>query len=229
MTRFISVCMTFGLLLPTPAVAQESAPKPAVAFGGVEVRPGGWTLPPPELSASIGGLLMDDLVSSGVFHIVDAQWLVPESEIGHEPNLDRLRAGAASSGVDYLVIGAVTAFSAESRTRRGFGVAPFPLIGGGMRRHTQLAVALMFKVVGVRTGEIVTTATAEGTASRRATALGGLGVFHGLPIGGIWSSGNGQLPRDAMLAEAVRSAVHTVAAALQNAAARLPRRASDSR
>jgi hypothetical protein len=64
--------MSFGLLLTVPAAAQEPAPKPVVAFGGVEVRPGGWTLPPPDLSASIIGLLMDDLVSSRAFHVVDA-------------------------------------------------------------------------------------------------------------------------------------------------------------
>lgn len=229
MTRLMSVCMSFGLLLTVPAAAQEPAPKPVVAFGGVEVRPGGWTLPPADLSASIIGLLMDDLVSSRAFHVVDAQWLVPESEMGHEPNLDRLRAGAASSGVDYLVIGSVTAFSAESRTHRGIGVAPIPLIGGGSRRLTQLAVALMFKVVDVRTGEVVTTATAEGTASRKATTVAGLGFIHGLPIGGIGSTGSGRPPRDAMLAEAIHSAVHVVASALANAAPRLTHQGNDGR
>ena len=138
----------------------------------IAVTPGGWTLPPPQLGATIIELLVGELVSSQRFHVYDGQWLVPESEADGHVNLTRLREAAASRHVDYLVLGSVTAFStAQSRSRTG-GVLPKPLMAGAFsRQQMQMAVGMTFRIVDVRTGEVVTTATAKGLRSviRRAS------------------------------------------------------------
>ncbi|HEX9366690.1 MAG TPA: CsgG/HfaB family protein [Vicinamibacterales bacterium] len=218
----VLACLTAG----RSALAQDA--KPTIAIADVALTPGGSTLPPPQLGAAIVQLLLDELVSSRRFHVYDGQWLVPESEAGGRVNLDRLRAGAAASQVDYLILGSVTAFSTEQQVRRGGGLLPLPFVGGGFsRQQTLTAVGVTFRVVDVRTGEVVTTTTSQGYGKRKATALGLLGVLHGLPLGG-GGGARSSMSRDAMLDEAVREAVHGAAGALMASAFRLARGAASS-
>lgn len=207
--------------------AQEATARPTVAIADVEVAPGGWMLPPPQLGQVITQLLLDELVSSAQFHVVDGQWLVPESLLHTRLALDRFRDGAAANHVDYLVFGTVTAFSTEQHARRGGGFLPRPFIAGGLsRQQTLTTVGVTFRVVDVRTGEIVTTTTAQGRGTRKATALGLLGAIKGLPLAAAGGS-RPSMSRDAMLDEAVRDAVHGAAQALSRSAtlmiARAPR------
>jgi curli biogenesis system outer membrane secretion channel CsgG len=205
----------------TGAMAQDAAARPSVAIADVAVTPGGWTLPPPQLSATIIEMMMGELVSSQRFHLYDGQWLVPEDEAGGHADLQRLRAAAAERRVDYLVLGRLTAFSNEQK-KKGFGGAiPVPFILGGFsRQQAQLHVALSFRIVDVRSGEVVASASADGFGLRRSTAGGAFGVVHGLPIGAIAGTVRAHSARDAMLDEAVRMAVH--GAALELAQRSLP-------
>jgi curli biogenesis system outer membrane secretion channel CsgG len=205
------------VIVATGAIAQEASARPSVAIADVAVAPGGWTLPPPQLSGTIIELLMSELVASQRFHLYDGQWLVPESEGGRYPDLDRLRAAAAERDVDYLVLGRLTAFSTEE-TRKAFGgVLPTPfLLGGVTRQQAQLHVELTFRLVNVKTGEVVAIARGDGLGIRRATnvAAGGvIGRAVPLPVGGFAVA---RLPeaRDAMLDEALRQAIHNAAVAL---------------
>jgi curli biogenesis system outer membrane secretion channel CsgG len=197
----------------TGAMAQDAAARPNLAIADVAVTPGGWTLPPPQLSATIIEMMMGELVASERFHVYDGQWLVPEAEAGRV-NLERLRAAATERRVDYLVLGSLTAFSTEHKKKRVGGLIPTPfLLGGVSKQQALLRVQLTFRIVDVRTGEIVATATGEGTGIRRATgvAVGGvLGRAYPLPVGMLAAA---KLPsaRDAMLDEAVKQAVHGVA------------------
>jgi curli biogenesis system outer membrane secretion channel CsgG len=221
---FVAVLAGFG---GSAALAQEG--RPTLAIADIAVTPGGWTLPPPQLGATIIDLLVGELVSSQRFHVYDGQWLVPESEAGGHVNLTRLREAAASRHVDYLVLGSVTAFStAQSRSRTG-GVLPKPFMAGAFsRQQMQMAVGMTFRIVDVNTGEVVTTATAEGIAKRHSTGfglLGLLGIGHPglLPIA-VAHSASANHARDAMLDEAVRQAVHDAARALAIGAPRVESR-----
>src|SRR3954469_14071809 len=88
--------------IATVATAQEAVARPSLAIADVAVAPGGWTLPPPQLSATIVDLMLNELVSSQRFHVYDGQWLVPENEAGGHVDLERLRAAATERHVDYL-------------------------------------------------------------------------------------------------------------------------------
>jgi curli biogenesis system outer membrane secretion channel CsgG len=208
------------VIVATGAMAQDAAARPSLAIADIAITPGGWTLPPPQLSGTIVELMMNELVGSQRFHLYDGQWLVPESEAGGHANLVRLRAAAAERRVDYLVLGRLTAFTNE-RKKKGFGgVIPVPFIGGFSREQALLKVAMTFRIVDVRSGEVVASVSGEGVGRRRSTGGGGLGVVHGLPIGAIAGAARARGARDAMLDEAVRMAVRN--AALELAQRSLP-------
>jgi curli biogenesis system outer membrane secretion channel CsgG len=210
------------LTVATGAVAQPSDARPSVAIADVAVTPGGWMLPPPQLSATIVELMTNELVGSARFHLYDGQWLIPETEAGGQADLVRLRAAAAERHVDYVVLGRLTAFSSEHQKKGFGGVVPLPLLGGFSRERSQLRVALAFRIVDVRTGEIVASVSGDGVGQRRSTAGGGFGVVHGLPIGALVSVAQAHSARDAMLDEAVRQAVHAAALELGRRVLPLP-------
>jgi curli biogenesis system outer membrane secretion channel CsgG len=203
----------------TGAMAQEASARPAVAIADVAISPGGWTLPPPQLSSTVIELMMNELVSSQRFHVYDGQWLVPESEAGGHADFERLRAAAVERHLDYIVLGRLTAFSSERQKKGLGGVIPLPFIGGGFSRdQSLLRVSLAFRLIDVRTGEIIASVSGDGLGRRRATLGGGFGVVHGIPVGAIAGAAQAHTARDAMLQEAVRQAVHAAAVELSRRA-----------
>lgn len=205
----------------TGAMAQPADARPAVAIADVAITPGGWTLPPPQLGPAIIELMMGELVSSEKFHVYDGHWLVPEQEAGRA-NLERLRAAAADRNVDYVVLGSLNGFSTEQKKKRFGGLLPKPiLLGGFSRQQEHLRVSMTFRIVDVRSGEVVATASGDGLGRRRGTSVGGGGIVHGLPLGLIAGAARAASARDAMLDEAVKQAVHNAALALAQSASRL--------
>jgi curli biogenesis system outer membrane secretion channel CsgG len=199
------------------AHAQDTS-KPTIAIADVVVSPGGWTLPPPQMGGAIVDLLVGELVTSQQFHVYDGQWLVPQREAGGHVNLPHLCAAAAERHVDYLVLGSVTAFSMVQTGRHAGGLLPLHAAAGGggySSSRSRLAVDVTFRIVDVRTGEILTTAMGEGIGTRKSTGLGLLGFVRGIPLpliaGAAQTVANA---RDAMLDEALKHAVHDAALAL---------------
>jgi curli biogenesis system outer membrane secretion channel CsgG len=137
---------------------------------------------------------------------------VPADEAGGHADFARLRAAAADRHVDYLVLGRLTAFSTEHQKKGFGGVIPLPFVGGGFSRdQSLLRVSIAFRLIDVRTGEIVASVSGDGLGHRRATVGGGFGIIHGLPIGALAGAAQAHSARDAMLDEAVRQAVHAAA------------------
>jgi curli biogenesis system outer membrane secretion channel CsgG len=222
----IALAFILGATTAAGASAQaQDAFKPTIAIADVAVAPGGWTLPPPQMGDAIIELLVGELVTSQQFHVYDGQWLVPLQEAGGHVNLSHLRAAAAERHVDYLVLGSVTAFSMVQTGRKAGGLLPLHSAAGGggySTSRSQLAVDVNFRIVDVRTGEILTTARGEGTGSRKSTGLGLLGFVRGIPLpilaGAAHTVANA---RDAMLDEALKRAVHDAALAIAASAPRL--------
>lgn len=201
-----------------PAHAQERIARPTIAIADVDVKPGGWTLPPPEMGAAIAELLLAELVDSSQFRVFDGQWLVPEGEGGPRLSLDRLRSAAVASHVDYLVLGTVTQFASERTTRGAGGLIPKVLVAGGFsRRRTTTTIGISIKLVNARTGEVVATAIGDGMARRTSGKFGLLGLAVPFGAGG----GRSSQARDKMLDEALRQAVHLAARDLVTFAPRL--------
>jgi len=213
MVRRVALALFVLAALTSTAFAQESSDRPNIAIARVQIAQSGWTLPPPQVGAAVVDMMMTELVGAARFHVYDGQWLVPNETSG--ASLEPLRAAAAVRHVDYLVVGTLTAFSTEQNRRRFGGLLPRPLFLGGVnRQQTSLRVSLSFRLVDVRTGEIVTSVIGDGYSRRRATGLGGLGVVHGLPVGALVSAAAATTARDAMLNDALRQAVHAAAVGL---------------
>jgi curli biogenesis system outer membrane secretion channel CsgG len=204
--------------------AQEIAVRPSIAMADVAISPGSSTLPPTHIGGTISELMMAQLVASQRFQVYDGQWLVPTDEAGR-PNLARLRAAAAEHNVDYLLLGRVTAFDTDQKKKRFGGLLPKPLLLGAFTRdYSQVRIGLSFRLVDVRTGEIVSTASGDGVSTRRGLKIGGGGLVKGLPLGVLSSTTRAALPRDAMLSEALIRAVQWAAKGLITATLQPPPR-----
>jgi curli biogenesis system outer membrane secretion channel CsgG len=111
------VLATFAAAVPARAT-EEPHVRPTLAVVDFDVTPGGSTLPPPHLGATAAQLLLDKLVSAAEYHMLDGRWLQTGDRTS-DPRMaaQLLRANAREAGVDYLVFGSITRFSAENRQR----------------------------------------------------------------------------------------------------------------
>jgi curli biogenesis system outer membrane secretion channel CsgG len=178
-------------------------------------------MPPPHFGETVADLLASRLVTLGSFRVFD-RGVLPEPDQGRRLPLDAIREIARQSGVDYVVLGAVTRFGNEKKNTRG-GLLGIPFLGGGGKSSQESSVGLTIRVIDVRTGEIVSTTTSLGAASKSHRTVAGGGLVHGLPVGGlITSSSSGSLDR--LVGEALVGAIDDAAASLAKAAARISER-----
>jgi len=208
--------MTLGSGLGAATVPQL---RPTLAIVDFETTPAGSILPPPHLGSALAGLMLDRLVASGQYRVLDGRWVKIGRGADGRMNLDAVREYAESAGVDYLVLGSMTQFSAENRGRTYGGGFVVPLLAGVRRQKVELIVGITVRVVDVRSGEVATTATSQGMSDRRRLKIGALGLFSRGGGGGFANESTES--RDAQLSEAVQRAVATAAQGIVNAAARL--------
>ena len=221
-TRVLVPVLLAALGAVHPASAQQTT-RPTLAIVDFETTPGGSTLPPPHVGETVAALMLDRLVASNQYHVLDGRWL--EHGNRTQRNVDTLRADASAAGVDYLLFGSITRFSTENGQRRLGGAAFFlPVLAGYRKNKTELVVGLMVRMVDVGTGEVVTTATGLGSSLRTKLALGGLGLHRAGGAGGLSSGASSLMDfRDALLDEAIVRSVQAAAAGLVNAAPRIGR------
>jgi curli biogenesis system outer membrane secretion channel CsgG len=200
-----------------PASVPAPTPRPTIAIAAFDTDRTGW-VPPPNFGETVADLLASRLVDLGGFRVFDRA-LLPERGPSRRVAFDDLRAVAAQSGVDYVVLGAVTRFGNEKKNSRG-GLLGIPFLGGGGKSTQESTVGLTLRVVNVRTGEIVTTSTSLGAAGKSTRTIAGGALVRGLPVGGLFSSsGSGSLDR--LVSEALLDAVEDAAATLTKAAVSL--------
>ena len=211
------------------AAAAQPRDLPRLAIADFEVAHSGATLPPPQLGATMAQLMLHRLVDATQFHVYDPQFLRTASTASRSREAEQaLRADAREAGIDYLVLGSVTQFSMEQK-QRGFGggglIHGLPIGAVGGRQTSSLCLSIMVRVVDVRTGEVVTTATGIGDGRRSRVSAGALVAM--LPVVGGFSRGSSNA-RDAQLAEATRQAVDEASVGLVGAAPRLASARADA-
>jgi Curli production assembly/transport component CsgG len=219
-SRWLGLAAWWVVLASGGATAQH---RPQLAVVAFDATPGGWTVPPPHVGATIAELMLDQLMALGSYQIVDGQWLEPDGQGSRDrAAMARLLSNAEESGVDFVLLGSVTRLTSEKR-HRGLGGAGFrlPFLGGGRRDRQELVVSLAVRIVEVRTGLIVASALGQGSSSRSNLALGGLGLCRGGGAAGYSAGSSGA--RDALLAEAIQRSVAEAAEGLLKAAPVLTR------
>ena len=198
--------------------ADESQPPPAFVVAPFDTDRTGW-MPPPRLGETLAELLTARLTTDGV-RVIDRSWL-PEATGGAGPAAESLFERVAGRGIDYVVFGSVTRLSIERSSSSRAGLLPVPVAAGLIRKQkTETIVSLNVRVVEVRTGEVVGSATSQGGGQHRNTSGGGLAVLSGLPlVGGSRSSVTGT--QDRLLDDAVQGAMEEAAAAIVAVAQRV--------
>jgi curli biogenesis system outer membrane secretion channel CsgG len=217
MTARAFLLALFAALLVNPAYAQDEVPpasqRPTVVVADLDTDRTGW-VPPPRLGATLAELLTDRLVSSGQYRLLDRETVAAVAGRGPMP-FAVLRDRAAAAGGNYLIVGAVTRFSTERQRKTGVGLLPVPVVGGLVRKNkVEFVIGLTLRVIDVRTGEVVATATTEGGAATQNSSSGGIAVV-GLPVpiaGGGGSSTTGAQDRllDTAIVQAIDAAAERI-------------------
>jgi curli biogenesis system outer membrane secretion channel CsgG len=215
-TLIMVVTLTTALVATT-----DLQNRPTLAIVDFETLPAGSLLPPPHLGSALAGLMLDRLVASGEYRVIDGRWLKIGRAADGYMDMDSAREYAGSAGVDYLVLGSMTQFSAERRRRTYGGGLIVPLVAGVRRNTIELVIGITVRVVDVRSGEVATTATSQGMSDRKALKIGALGLFSRGGAGGY--SNEATESKDAQLGEAVQRAVATAAQGIINAGSKLRR------
>jgi len=182
-----------------------------------------------DIGKGIADLLVDRFVNGAVYSVIERKALDALLREQNFSNSDRADANTAAKlgrilGVDAIVIGSITQFGRDDKSTNvgGGGIGGLTGrygIGGIGRKEAKAVVNITARLVNVETGEILASATGQGTSQRSGTTLlGGGGSAINAGGGGVdMSSHNfGQT----IIGEAVNKAVTEVAVQLeQNAGA----------
>ena len=237
--RKLIAAVMFVAALPAFALAQDVQPRPIVTIAQFDTGRTGW-VPPAGFGETMAELLGQRLVTSGQYRVLDAEFL--GRDIAPPPHqrlpLEALRERAERAGVRYLILGSLTEYSREQKQRTAGGAALIglligarfhapvaPLAGGFRRTSFESVLALSIRMIDVQTGEVVTTAIGQGAAARTNRSATAFGAVAAPFAGGYSNSSSGA--NEAMLNEALVTALDELAGALVQAAPRLARGSGD--
>jgi curli biogenesis system outer membrane secretion channel CsgG len=175
-----------------------------------------------DVGKGISDLLVDELLTTGAVRLFERKKLdavLSEQDFSNSNRAD-LSAGTVvklgrASGVQYIVVGSITKFGGEEKTKGGAAgaIAGKLLLGGFGLKQTFAHVGLTCRVVDASTGEIIASVRAEGQSSRKGMLLGGLaGGFGGIGGGGFSMGSSGF--QETILGEATNKAVKDAATKL---------------
>ncbi len=186
-----------------------------------------------DVGKGVADLLVDDLVKSGVYSVIERKALDKILAEQNFSNSDRANPQTAARlgqllGVDAIVIGSITQFGRDDKATNvgggvlgGFGSKYG--IGGVSKRQSKAAVGITARVVSVETGEILAVAEGKGESTRSGAGLLGAGGAGGTAAGGGYDMTSKNFA-GTILGEAVNQAVAMLARNLDQNAARLPSR-----
>jgi curli biogenesis system outer membrane secretion channel CsgG len=230
-----SSLMTSGVVfllvsLAGPLQAQQitSTARPAVAvldfeYGAVRQQ---WTgprftgrgTPPPapdplNVGKGVAALLVDQLSESGDVRLL---------ERARVADVAREQEAGEKARARYLVMGAVTQFGSEEKTRAGSVIAlralslatHTPFLGFLTTKDTIADVGVSCRVVDTVSGEIVGSVTSHGRSKRKGLAVSGGGVANGGLGGGGLKVGSAGF-ESTILGEATAAAVKDAAARIE--------------
>jgi curli biogenesis system outer membrane secretion channel CsgG len=168
------------------------------------------TLDTLDVGKGIANLLIAELATNGDLRLIERQRLIDVAREDH---------GGEDVRARYLVMGAITRFGGEQKTRGGAAtkaiglVTRVPVFLLFKLKDTLAYVNLSYRVVDTTTGEIVKTGSSAGRSRRRGLLVGGLGANRGITGAGI--SVESADFQDTILGEATTAAVKDAAEKLR--------------
>lgn len=182
-----------------------------------------------DVGRGITDMLVDQLVRSGVYSVIERQALDKILAEQNFSNSDRADPSTAAKiakilGVDAIIIGSITQFGRddESKGLGGFGRVAGSFGLGGIRRSEATAVvAVNARMISTTTAEILAVASGKGESSRKSTSLLGAGGGGGAAGGGAMDMRSSNFGAT-ILGEATNAAVQQLATEIDQNAGRLP-------
>jgi curli biogenesis system outer membrane secretion channel CsgG len=184
-----------------------------------------------DIGKGIADLLVDRFVNGAVYSVIERKALDSILKEQNFSNSDRADANTAAKlgrilGVDAIVIGSITQFGRDDKSTNvgggGFGgIAGRYGLGGVGHKEAKAVVNITARLINVETGEILASATGQGTSQRSGTTLLGSGGSAVNAGGGGVDMGSHNFGQT-IIGEAVNKAVTDVAHQLESNAASLP-------
>src|SRR5262249_22395186 len=136
-----------------------------------------------DVGKGIADLLVDRLVSDGVFAVIERNKLDQILKEQNFSNSDRADASSAAKigrvlGVDAIIIGSITEFGMDDKkTTAGGGIRALSKVGiGGVQTSNASAVVQVTgRIINTNTAEILASAQGRGQKARKGAGLAGGG------------------------------------------------------
>ncbi|RPI19799.1 MAG: curli production assembly protein CsgG [Acidobacteriales bacterium] len=184
-----------------------------------------------DVGKGISDLLVDRLVTSGVYSVIERKALDKILAEQNFSNSDRADPSSAAKigrvlGVSAIIIGSITQFGRDDQSTSVGGGAVGGItrrfgIGGVRRSEAKAVVAVSARMVDTNTGEILAVATGKGESQRSGTSLLGAGGSSGTSAGGAVDMRSSNFA-STILGEATSQAVSQLAGLMDHSAAKLP-------
>jgi curli biogenesis system outer membrane secretion channel CsgG len=184
-----------------------------------------------DIGKGISDMLVDRLVTSGVYSVIERKALDKILAEQNFSNSDRADATSAAKiarilGVDAIVIGSITQFGRDDKSTSVGGGAVGGLtrkygIGGVQRKESKAAVVINARLIDTSTAEILAVASGKGESQRSGTGLLGAGGSSGTAAGGAVDMRSSNFAAT-ILGEATTQAVAQLAAQMDQSAGKLP-------
>ena len=184
-----------------------------------------------DIGKGIADMLVDRFVNGAVYSVIERKALDSILKEQNFSNSDRADANTAAKlgkilGVDAIVIGSITQFGRDDKNTSvgGSGIGGLAGrygLGGVGHKESKAVVNITARIINVETGEILGSATGQGTSQRSGTSLIGSG-------GSAWNNGSGGLNMSSsnfgatIIGEATNQAVTDVARQLEQRAGNMP-------
>lgn len=190
-----------------------------------------------DVGKGIADLLVNRLVSAGVFSVIERKALDKVLAEQNFSNSDRADAATAARigkvlGVDAIIIGSITQFGRDDKSMNVGGVGGSVLggfkdkygLGGVGKRSAKAVVGLSARLVSTDTAEILAVSSSKGESKRSGATLLGSAGGGGGGGGGAYDMSSHNFS-DTIIGEAVGEAVGSLASQLDQQSGRLPTRA----
>jgi curli biogenesis system outer membrane secretion channel CsgG len=184
-----------------------------------------------DVGKGIADMLVEKLVNGAAYTVVERKALdkiLAEQNLSNSDRADPATAAKIGRllGVDAIVVGSITVFGRDDKTRDIGGSA----VGGQLGRfgigklgtkQSKAVVGLSGRLVSTDTAEILAVANGKGESSRSGALLGGAGGSSVNAAGGVYDMSSSNFG-STIIGEATIQAVNSLSQALEHNAARLP-------
>ncbi len=174
-----------------------------------------------DIGKGISDLIVENLVKSGVYSVVDRKALdkvLAEQDFSNSDRADPNSAAKIAKilGVDAIVIGSITQFGNEDKSTSvagsGIKIGGFG-IGGAKRTESKAVVNISARMVSTDTAEILGVASGKGESKRSGTSLLGSGGSSTTAAGGASDMSSANFA-ETLIGEAVIQAVAQLSSGL---------------